>query len=36
MGDFGAQVRRAVEWLPPELARRLEIFAVVVDEENGE
>jgi predicted Zn-dependent protease with MMP-like domain len=34
MGDFDAQVRRALDALPPDLARRLENVAVVVEEEN--
>jgi predicted Zn-dependent protease with MMP-like domain len=34
MGDFDAQVRHALDALPPELARRLENVAVVVEEEN--
>ena len=34
MGDFEAQVQRALDALPPELARGLENVAVVVEEEN--
>jgi predicted Zn-dependent protease with MMP-like domain len=34
MGDFEAQVRRALDALPPELARGLENVAVVIEEEN--
>jgi predicted Zn-dependent protease with MMP-like domain len=34
MGDFDEHVRRALDALPPELARRLENVAVVVEDEN--
>ncbi len=34
MDDFHAQVRRALDALPPELARRVENVAVVVEDEN--
>lgn len=34
MGDFDAQVRRALDALPPELALRLENVAIVVEDEN--
>jgi predicted Zn-dependent protease with MMP-like domain len=34
--DFEEQVRRALDALPPELARRLENVAVVVEDENPE
>jgi predicted Zn-dependent protease with MMP-like domain len=34
MADFEAQVRRALDALPPELARGLENVAVVIEEEN--
>ena len=34
MGDFEEQVRRALDELPPELARGLENVAVVVEDEN--
>ena len=34
MSDFEAQVRVALDALPPELARRLENVAVVIEEEN--
>jgi predicted Zn-dependent protease with MMP-like domain len=35
-GDFEEQVRRALDELPPELARGLENVAVVVEDENPE
>jgi predicted Zn-dependent protease with MMP-like domain len=34
MSDFEAQVRRALDALPPEFARGLENVAVVVEDEN--
>ena len=36
MDPFQAQVRRALDSLPPELAAKLENVAVVVEEENPE
>jgi predicted Zn-dependent protease with MMP-like domain len=35
MSDFEAQVRRALDALPPDLARGLENVAVVIEDENG-
>jgi predicted Zn-dependent protease with MMP-like domain len=35
MADFGEHVRRALDALPPDLARGLENVAVVVEEENS-
>ena len=35
MVDFEARVRQALDALPPDLARRLENVAVVVEEENA-
>jgi predicted Zn-dependent protease with MMP-like domain len=34
MADFEEHVRRALDALPPDLARRLENVAVVIEEEN--
>ena len=34
MGDFEAQVRRALDALPPDLARGLENVAVVIEDEH--
>ena len=36
MGAFEAQVRRALDSLPPDLAAKLENVAVVVEDENPE
>jgi predicted Zn-dependent protease with MMP-like domain len=36
MSDFEPQVRRALDALPPDLARRLENVAVVVEDENAD
>jgi predicted Zn-dependent protease with MMP-like domain len=36
MRDFEAEVRQALDALPPDLARGLENVAVVVEEENAE
>jgi predicted Zn-dependent protease with MMP-like domain len=36
MGAFEAQVRRALDSLPPDLAAKLENVAVVVEDENRE
>ena len=36
MSTFDADVRRALDSLPPELAAKLENVAVVVEDENGE
>jgi predicted Zn-dependent protease with MMP-like domain len=36
MASFDAHVRRALDSLPPDLARKLENVAVVVEDENGE
>jgi predicted Zn-dependent protease with MMP-like domain len=36
MGTFEAQVRRALDSLPPDLAAKLENVAVVVEDENPE
>jgi predicted Zn-dependent protease with MMP-like domain len=36
MGAFEAQVRRALDALPPDLAAKLENVAVVVEDENPE
>jgi predicted Zn-dependent protease with MMP-like domain len=35
MADFGAHVQRALDALPPDLARGLENLAVVIEDENA-